>query len=250
MTGGLLVFTAHPDDEVLIAGGTLAACSQAGVDTGVVCLTRGELGPISDRRLATRKTLGEVRVAELRAACKELGVSFVKCYRRGDGNLSASAGGEIVRQLQRIIEHKRPQSVITFGEDGIYWHPDHVATYEFVRRAVRRLASPPELCRSVWPEPMMVELIGELRRRRKTTGLWDIPPEDFGTDDLRGCFALDVRQYVPCKLRALRAHRTQISDGHALAALDFDLAERFLGVERFAPVIGDGGWLRGRFQGD
>ena len=47
-TGGLLVVAAHPDDEVLIAGGTLAACAEAGHPTAVVCLTRGEQGPISD----------------------------------------------------------------------------------------------------------------------------------------------------------------------------------------------------------
>jgi LmbE family N-acetylglucosaminyl deacetylase len=241
---GLLVITAHPDDEVLIAGGTLAACAEAGVETGVVCLTRGEHGPISDRKLATRKTLAAVRLGELQAACDELGVSFVKCYRRGDGNLPASDGGQIVRQLQRVIESKRPDAVITFGEDGMYWHPDHIATYEFVRRAVGRIGARPELYRSVWPEEMMIELVAELRRRGLATDLWDMPAEDFGTDDIDGSFALDVRRFVGAKLRALYAHRTQIPDDHALAAIDDDLAERFLGVERFAPLLGEGRWLR------
>ena len=90
MTGGLLVIGAHPDDEVLLAGGTLAACAAAGLQTGVACLTRGELGPIADAALATRPTLGAVRLGELRVACAELGASFVKCWRRPDGRSRSS----------------------------------------------------------------------------------------------------------------------------------------------------------------
>jgi N-acetyl-1-D-myo-inositol-2-amino-2-deoxy-alpha-D-glucopyranoside deacetylase len=246
---GLLVITAHPDDESLIAGGTLAACADGGIDTGVICLTRGERGPIADRTLATRGTLADVRMAELEAACAELGVRFLKCYRRADGNLPAADGGQIVRQLQSAIEERWPDAVITFGEDGMYWHPDHIATYEFVRRALRRMADPPELYRSVWPGQLMVELVDELRRRGSGADLWDMPPEDFGTDELDAAFGLDVRRFAPRKLRALRAHRTQIADGHALAALDRELAERFLGVEHFAPVIGAGRWLREQIPG-
>jgi LmbE family N-acetylglucosaminyl deacetylase len=70
---GLLVVTSHPDDEVLIAGGTLALCAAAGIETAVVCLTRGEQGPISEPSLATRGELATVRTRELGAACAELG---------------------------------------------------------------------------------------------------------------------------------------------------------------------------------
>lgn len=246
---GLLVIGAHPDDETLIAGGTLAACAEQGTETGVVCLTRGERGPIADRALASRRTLAEVRRRELHAACRELGVDFVACWRRADGNLAASTGGQIVNQLARLIHSRRPSAVITFGADGLYWHPDHIATHTFVTRAVKRIAHPPELYRSVWPDGLMDELVDELRRRGLATDLWAVPPEDFGTDELDGSFGLDVRPFVDRKLRALRAHRTQISDGHALAALDRGLAARFLGVERFAPVVGRGRWLRERIPG-
>ena len=105
---GLLVITAHPDDEVLIAGGTLAARAAAGEPTGVVCLTRGEQGPISDPALATREALGDVRLEELRAACARLGSELVRCYRRQDGNLSWSDGSAIVRQLAGAVTQRRP----------------------------------------------------------------------------------------------------------------------------------------------
>jgi N-acetyl-1-D-myo-inositol-2-amino-2-deoxy-alpha-D-glucopyranoside deacetylase len=244
MSGGVLVVTAHPDDEVLIAGGTLAACAAQGLPTGVVCLTRGELGPIYDPLLATRAILGEVRQLELKAACDELGVDWVKCYRRQDGNLRWSGGGAIARQLQGILHARRPDCVITFGEDGLYYHPDHIATYQLTRRAVESIPQPPQLYRAVLPPNLMTELVETLEGRGLPTDLWDLEPQDFGSEPGDRAFALDLRPFAARKLRALRAHRTQLSGDHALAALEDDLAERFLGYEWFAPVLTEGaGWL-------
>ena len=245
--GGLLVVTAHPDDEVLIAGGTLAACAWAGLPTAVVCLTRGEQGPICDPGRATRATLGEVRADELHSACAVLGVQWVRCYRRQDGNLPWSNRSAIIGQLTNVLNARLPDAVVTFGEDGLYYHPDHIATYEFTLRAVARAAEPPALYRSVWPDDLMEELVDELRRRELPTDLWDLEPGEFGVDgeDRVGELVLDVRPHAIRKLAALRCHRTQLGPEHAFAALPEDLAVRFLGIERFVPVdpIRDGGWL-------
>ena len=241
---GLLVIGAHPDDEVLLAGGTLAACAAAGHQTGVVCLTRGELGPIADAALATRATLGAVRLGELRSSCAELGTVLIKCWRRPDGSLRWSDRSAIVRQLADVFDAHRPDAVITFGEDGLYYHPDHIATYELVRRAVKSVPDPPALYRSVWPKPIMSSFGAELRRRGLSDDLWELTPEDFGTEDLKDSFAIDVRPFVPRKLAALQAHRTQIPDRHALAEIDRGLAVRFLGTEWFAPLEGASDWLR------
>lgn len=239
-TGGLLVVTSHPDDEVLIAGGTLAACADRGLPTAVVCLTRGENGPIADPALATRETLAAVRLDELRAACAELGVQWVKCYRRQDGNLAWCDGAAVVRQLLGVIERLQPAAVITFGEDGLYYHPDHIATFRLTRRAIARAGKPPALYRSVWPPELMAELVEEMARRGLPAGLWDMAPEEFGAEELEGAFSLDLRVHAPRKLRALRCHRTQLGPGHAFSALPDDLAERFLGTELFALAGGDG----------
>jgi N-acetyl-1-D-myo-inositol-2-amino-2-deoxy-alpha-D-glucopyranoside deacetylase len=252
VSGGLLVVTAHPDDEVLIAGGALAACAAKGFPTAVVCLTRGEQGPIADPSLADRDNLARVRLAELEAACAELGVEWVKCYRREDGNLLWSDGGSgIVSQLARIVATREPDAVITFGEDGLYWHPDHIATFRFTRRALmRQSGARPALYRSVWPEELMLELVAELDARGLPSDLWELGPDDFGTDERDGEVELDVRAFVGDKLRALRCHRTQLGPGHAFAALPHDLAERFLGCERFVrEPIGDSlarDWLIGK----
>lgn len=252
MSGGLLVVSSHPDDEVLIAGGTLAACAAAGIDTAVVCLTRGEQGPISDPSLATRANLAAVRAAELQAACAVLGVGWMHCYRRQDGNLRWSDASAIVRQLAGLLQARRPDAVISFGEDGLYYHPDHIATFEFTRRAVARLTDPPALYRAVWPETLMVELVQELRARGLPEDLWDIAPEEFGVENEDGALAVDVRPFVARKLCALRCHRTQLGPEHAFAVVPADLAERYLGFERFARVANDAvsraplddGWLQ------
>ncbi|MBA3306600.1 MAG: PIG-L family deacetylase, partial [Thermoleophilaceae bacterium] len=87
MTASVVAVVAHPDDESLIAGGTLASAADAGTPTGAVSLTRGELGPIADPRLATRATLGDVREAELEAAAAVLGLSWTACLDLPDGEL-------------------------------------------------------------------------------------------------------------------------------------------------------------------
>lgn len=242
-----MVVVAHPDDEVLIAGGTLAAYAAAGLRTSVVCLTEGENGPIADPRLATRATLGAVRRHELEAACAELGVGWTKCFRRPDGGLAWSeADGRLAAQLARAMLIRRPSAVITFGEDGLYYHPDHIATFDLAQRALAVLDAGvrPALYRSVWPTALMAELTDELQRNGLPCGLWGLEPSDFGAEDedRAGELVLDVRRFAAAKLRALRCYRTQLGPEHAFTALTADLAERFLGFERFVRVpVGDSG---------
>jgi N-acetyl-1-D-myo-inositol-2-amino-2-deoxy-alpha-D-glucopyranoside deacetylase len=260
--GGLLVVSAHPDDEVLLAGGTLAAIAAAGIPTAVVCFTRGELGPIADPALATSETLGRVRVHELEASCAALGVGWVKCFSLQDGALAWCDSAAIVRRLERILSLRRPNAVVTFGEDGLYWHADHIATHRFTRRAVRRLAvyrgtiscrdpeGPPDLYRAIWPTEVSCALVRELEARGLPHDLWGLAPEEFGVGDehRQGELVLDVRRFAHRKLRALRCHRTQLDSDHAMRALPDELAEPLLGFERFALLHagrggGGAGWL-------
>jgi LmbE family N-acetylglucosaminyl deacetylase len=240
--GGVLVVTAHPDDETLIAGGVLAACSAAGLDTGVLCLTRGEHGPIADAALATRDNLGELREAELRAACGDLGVSWVKCYRRQDAELLWTNSTAVARQIARVVGASRPGAVITFGADGLYHHPDHIAVHRYTHRALEHVAevSPtlrPCLYESVWQASRVVQLAEAMSERGLPSGLWGIPPADFGVEQDDGrAIEIDVRPFLDRKLSALRRHRTQLDTGHLFSALPADLAEQHLGFERFRRV--------------
>jgi N-acetyl-1-D-myo-inositol-2-amino-2-deoxy-alpha-D-glucopyranoside deacetylase len=237
----VVVVTAHPDDEVLIAGGLLAACAAAGTPTAVVCFTRGELGEFADASLLGGRTLAEVRRAELHAACRALGVQSLRCFARRDGELSWAPRGELTAQLARVLARLRPAAVVSFGEDGIYYHPDHIAVAQITLRAVavvRREGLRPRLYQAVWPIQTTIELIDELRRCCLPTGLWGLETGDFGIDEPLGTFSVDLHEFTRLKLRALRCHRTQLPDGHALRRVPDDVARRHLGVERFRTVGG------------
>jgi LmbE family N-acetylglucosaminyl deacetylase len=123
----LLGVFAHPDDECFCAGGTLAAYAAAGAQTMVVSATRGEAGQIRAPRGATRRTLGQVREGELTRACRRLGVQHAVCLDYGDGRLKDVDQGVLTSAVTQIIRTFRPDVVLTFGEDGAYGHPDHVA---------------------------------------------------------------------------------------------------------------------------
>jgi LmbE family N-acetylglucosaminyl deacetylase len=122
----LLGLFAHPDDESLCAGGTLAKYASAGADVSVVSLTKGGAGQIRDASLATRSTLTAVREKELQAAAKELGLTDARCLDYEDGSLSAVDRDLLVRLASELIRDIDPDVVITFGPDGFSGHPDHI----------------------------------------------------------------------------------------------------------------------------
>lgn len=133
----LLCILAHPDDEVFCAGGMLAQAAARGIETMVVSATRGEAGQIHDARRATRRTLGEVREQELYQSTQQLGVHHSLCLDYGDGTLAEVEPVDLVKEITRIIRHFRPDTVITFGPDGAYGHPDHIAIGAATTEAVR-----------------------------------------------------------------------------------------------------------------
>ncbi len=118
---------AHPDDESFCAGGTLAKYAEAGAEIMVVSATRGDAGQIRDARVATRRTLGLVRERELGLACERLGIQHAVCLDYGDGTLKDVEPQALTRDVARIVREFKPDAVITFGPDGGYGHPDHIA---------------------------------------------------------------------------------------------------------------------------
>jgi LmbE family N-acetylglucosaminyl deacetylase len=135
----LLGVFAHPDDEVFCAGGTIAQAAEAGAAIMIVSATRGEQGQIRDATAATRRTLGTVRERELGAAAAELGVQRVKVLTYADGTLQQhrSSLGAAIADIMRQFN---PDTVITFGADGGYGHPDHVAISELTTEVFRAQA--------------------------------------------------------------------------------------------------------------
>ena len=151
----LLGVFAHPDDETFCAGGTFARYSAEGAEVMVVSVTRGDAGQIRDARVATRRTLGQVRERELRLACERLGIQHAVCLEYRDGTLKDVDQEVLARDVARIIRSFRPDVVITFGDDGAYGHPDHIAvsaatTAAFLRAGYATL-SPEEVAAGLAP---------------------------------------------------------------------------------------------------
>jgi LmbE family N-acetylglucosaminyl deacetylase len=133
---------AHPDDETFCAGGTFARYAKDGAEVMVVSATRGQAGQIRDARAATRRTIAEVREAELRLACQRLGVAHVLCWDYLDGALAEADFHDLVGRVMRLIREFRPHLVITFGPDGGYGHPDHIAIGAATTAACRQADDP------------------------------------------------------------------------------------------------------------
>jgi len=260
MTCAVLVVGAHPDDEVLLAGGMLAAAAADGHATAVACLTRGELGPVSDAALLRGRSLGDVRAEELRAACAALGVTRVRGWRRADGMLAWTPRRALARQLAREMERLEPEAVVSFGADGLYGHPDHVATGAIGRLAcelynaagARSRRCGAAFFEALWPNALSARLVGALRARGLPADLWGMSADEFGASpaEMAGAVAVDVRAVATTKLRALRAHGSQLGCDHALHTLPEALAPQLLGVEWLRRVegVGPDGWLQRRWR--
>lgn len=133
----LLAVFAHPDDETLGAGSTLARYAAEDVEVHLLTATRGERGwqgnPADN---PGPRALGELRTRELHDAAHALGIRDVAFLDYVDGDLDqadpAEATGKIVSHLRRV----RPQVVVSFGPDGTYGHPDHIAISQLTTAAI------------------------------------------------------------------------------------------------------------------
>lgn len=139
----LMCLLAHPDDESLGTGGVLAHYGAEGVETYVVTATRGQRGwrgvPTPD---PGEEAYGRYRETELRAATAVLGVRELTLLDYVDGDLDLADPAEVQGLLARHLRRVRPQVVVTFGPDGAYGHPDHIAISQFAAGAIVLAADP------------------------------------------------------------------------------------------------------------
>jgi LmbE family N-acetylglucosaminyl deacetylase len=134
---------AHPDDESMALGGTLARYAAEGVEITVVCATRGDAGRYgSERGKLPPEELGRIRSLELRDATRVLGVRDVHFLGYRDGQLDQAEPAAAVRKIVEHVRRARPQVVVTFGPDGLYGHPDHIAISQLTTAAVAAADDP------------------------------------------------------------------------------------------------------------
>ena len=223
----LLLVHAHPDDESIGTGATMARYAAEGVQVTLVTCTLGELGEIIPPSLAhlgagKEDRLGEYRIGELNAACAELGVTdhrFLggpgrwrdsgmmgtegnddpRCFWRADVDQAADALLDVVREV-------RPQVLVTYDANGFYGHPDHIQAHRVARRAFRQ-AGPHGLA--------------------KFYATAAPSPEGQVTTEI------DATAYFGQKMAAMRAHATQITVDPPFFALSDQVRRRALGVEYY-----------------
>jgi LmbE family N-acetylglucosaminyl deacetylase len=228
----LLAVFAHPDDESLASGGLLALCSRGGARIAILSLTRGEHGPGTDTIPAPQ--LIATRIRELEEAARLLGAADVSAGALPDGMLPWLGEGVLEGEVREAMARVAPDVVVTFDEDGLYWHPDHIAVHRAVTTAVGACADPPALYYVTMPQGQ-VRALAETAARRAggaVPALFGIDsPDAFGACAPRPTLVVDVRSCAPLKLAALRCHRSQL--GGALDALTGEDAESVLAVEHY-----------------
>ena len=197
MTTNIVAIGAHPDDETLMAGGTLAMLAHSGARLHIVSATRGEGGDMGESPICTREELGAVRSAELRCAAEALGavglefLGYVDPVCMVDGEVFAFEADFdlLVRQIRELIRRTQADVVISHGTDGDYGHPAHKLLNRAVREAVSRMQHPPFFY--TWAARMP-----EVEDRTQN----ESDPAHF---------VLDVSRWLDRKAAALDCHKTQ-----------------------------------------
>jgi LmbE family N-acetylglucosaminyl deacetylase len=222
---------AHPDDEALGFGGTFAKYAAEGVDTVLVTATRGERGWSGDPlEYPGSWELGRIRERELERAAAALGIGRVVLLDEMDGELDRCDTTSVVARIAAEIRRSRPDVVVTFGPDGAYGHPDHIAISRMTTNAIVAAADAaypvPGFCQPhrvaklyhrIWTvaeAATYTSVFGDIAievdgRRRQLSG-W---PEWAVTA------RIDAADYWSEVIEAVRCHESQVGSVSALATL-------------------------------
>ncbi len=239
---GLVAFHAHPDDESLSMGATLARYAAAGEQVVVVTATRGEVGEIynHDEPESLRDTLGGVREVEMKAAIEALGVAHHHFLGYRDSGMMGTADNdhpdafwradfnEATTRLVRLIRRYRPEVVTAYDPYGGYGHPDHIQVHRIGTAAFFGAPDegryPVEDGEEAWQPAKLYwatfprSAVREMQRRAAEAGEMD--PEEAAKEPAAGSRDEDITlwlespEFAEAKERAVLAHHTQIpADG-------------------------------------
>jgi LmbE family N-acetylglucosaminyl deacetylase len=221
---------AHPDDESLGFGGTLARYAAEGVETQLVTATRGQAGWSSHEPRPGPDEIGSIREAELRAAAAALGIARVELLDYRDGELDRADPAEATATIARCLRRARPQVVATFGPDGAYGHPDHIAISQLTTAAVVRAADPSYrpaddlAAHAVSKLYHRVFAASELERYQHVFGRLTMEVDGaerraLDWPDWTATTWVDAGRHWRAVARAVRCHRSQLPPDGALARL-------------------------------
>lgn len=259
----LLAVHAHPDDESLGTGGTLARYSKEGVKTVLVCATKGEEGQILNPEMDPQEIPDDIttlRLRELETACQILGIHQVFFLNYRDSGMEGTASNSnpealinadihtATERLVRIIRETKPHVVITYNERGFYGHPDHIAVNRITLAAMKASGDPSSYTSIPWPPWNPKKLYytampkSRLLFRKKVTEergeTVNFNIDLLGTPDELITTWIDVEPFLDQKLRAITSHKSQIPPWHFVSQLDESMIKESLGVECYMCVQG------------
>jgi LmbE family N-acetylglucosaminyl deacetylase len=243
--GTIVSFHAHPDDEAIIVGGTLARAADAGHRVVLVFATRGEFGEVADGVLAPDEPLGVRREAEARSAAEILGAARVEFLGYRDSGMAgtpenampgafASADvDEAADRLATILREEDAEVLTAYDERGGYEHPDHIQVHRVGVRAAQLAATPRVYAATVSREHYL-ELAAE-RRDELPEGVNVPDPADFelGMPDALITTRIDVTPVLDRKRAAMAAHASQIPPESFFLAIPEAAFSRAFGLEWF-----------------
>lgn len=243
MTLKLLVAFAHPDDESMSMGGTLAKYAAQGVETYYVCASRGERGWCGpEEQYPGPQALGQLREKELRAAVNELDMSGLYFLDYIDGDVDQANHNEAIGKIVSHIRRIQPQVVVTFPPDGNYGHPDHIAMGQFTSAAVVCAAD----ASYQDPQNLPPHRVSKLYYMVDSEKFIDFIAPFMGDltfpvgDQLRGEIAwkewmvttrIDMADYCHSAWRAVQCHQSQLPSLGKMAEMNEDAGAAVLAMQ-------------------
>jgi len=269
----MLLVHAHPDDETIGNGATMAKYVAEGARVTLVTCTLGEEGEIlvpALEHLASDKEggLGEHRIGELADAMKALGVTDHRFLggagRWRDSGMMGTPSNDnpacfwqadlevAVEELVRVVREVRPQVVITYNENGGYGHPDHIQAHRVAVAAFEAAGDPgrypdagepwqpTKLYYNAFPVSFLRMGYDALKEMGEEAPFGVRSPEEltFGDPDETVTTEVDARDYLDAKMDAMRAHATQITTDGPFFALSNHVGHRAFGMEFYRLVRG------------
>ena len=253
----ILYILAHPDDESFGHAGTMILANEMNFRVGYICATRGEAGEIRDPKLSSRAALGARRELELRNAMDLVGLDELRIMSYRDSGMDGTEQNndprclmqadedELTAFLVAAIRELKPKSVVTFGPDGVYGHPDHIRIGKIADRAVIEAAGDGE---PGLGEPWRAEAFYHVAapRERMIAGrnnpespYYNQPLEAFeklGNPSEDVTHWIDSKSVMDRKYDVLMQHATQIGEDNPIRDKASEIGQMFLSVETLLRV--------------
>ncbi|MEJ2155112.1 MAG: PIG-L family deacetylase [Desulfobacteraceae bacterium] len=259
----LMTVHAHPDDEAISTGGILAKYSAEGIRTVLVTCTKGELGTPEDPLYKPPQPgmgIAEIREKELAAAIRILNICAYHNLSYKDSGMAGTQGNhdpkafaraditEAAHRLAGIIRRERPDVIVTYDENGIYGHPDHIMANRVTQKAFAAAgdpnlsldgSEPPWQPRKLYFFALPKARLKKLRRAAETAGSPEAAPADLmGTPDDEITARIDVTRFLDQKFKAVFSHASQFGPSHPFHHLPDALKAEMFGVEHFVCILG------------